>query len=68
MNRTWVYIVTGAALVVGGIALLSHYQAEGDGPADPISEAQRMLDRAQSKLSEIEAGLQSSRDFIPQAV
>jgi hypothetical protein len=59
--------VAGAALVAGGIALLSHYHGEPDG-SDPITEAQRMLDRAQTKISEIEAGLQSSRDFSPQAI
>lgn len=67
MKRTWVYIAAGAALVVGGIALLSHYTGESE-TADPISEAKRMLDRAQNKLSEIETGLQSSRDFSPQPV
>ncbi|HEY3268430.1 MAG TPA: hypothetical protein VGM37_16035 [Armatimonadota bacterium] len=66
MNKTWVYIVAGTALVVGGLALLA--RAEG-GPQsdDPIAEAQRMLSRAQTKVSEIEAGLRSSRPSAPEA-
>lgn len=68
MNRTWVYIITGSALVVGGLALLSHFAGDAESPHDPLSEAQRMLDRAQTKITEIEAGLKSSRDLFPQAV
>ena len=66
VNRTLVYIVAGAALVVGGVALLTRKRAMSDTIADPITEAQRMLDRAQTKITEIEAGLRSSRDYYAQ--
>jgi hypothetical protein len=58
--------VAGAALVAGGVAILSHQRGASQGASDPITEAQRMLDRAQTKLSEIEAGLRSTRDYTPQ--
>jgi len=66
VNRTWVYIVAGAALVAGGVALLSHHRGAPGGSDDPITEAQRMLDRAQATISDIEAGLRSSRGASPQ--
>lgn len=66
VNRSWVYIVVGAAMVAGGLALLSRLQDEDEFLEDPIAEARRMLSRAQTKVSEIEAGLQSSRQSAPQ--
>jgi hypothetical protein len=66
VNRTWVYIVTGAALVIGAAVVLGACGGGPDGVKDPISEAQNMLDRAQTKLSEIEARLHSSQDYAPE--
>jgi hypothetical protein len=58
VSRSWIYIVAGAALIAGGLALLSQFQStHAGGLEDPIAEAQRMLSRAQSTVSEIEAGL-----------
>jgi len=67
VNRTWVYIVAGAALVAGGLALLYQVQAGEGRSDDPIAEAQKMLSRAQTKVSEIEAGLRSTKQYSPQA-
>lgn len=67
MNRTWVYIVAGAAMVAGGLALLSQIQAGEKRSEDPIAEAQKMLSRAQTKVSEIEAGIRSAQKYTPQA-
>jgi hypothetical protein len=57
VSRQWVYIIAGAALVAGGLAFLSQIQDtyHRESP-DPIAEAQRLLSRAQSRVSEIEAG------------
>lgn len=64
-NRRWLYIIAGAALVAGGIVLLSRIRCSEEEYEDPIADAQRMLSRAQSKISEIEAGLQSARHPQP---
>lgn len=66
MNRSWWYIVAGAALVAGGLALLYQARTEEHGSEDPIAEARKMLSRAQTKVSEIEAVLQSGRPCSPQ--
>lgn len=59
------YILAGAALVAGGIVVLSRIESLHHHAEDPIGEAQRMLSRAQSKITEIEAGLRTARE--PQA-
>jgi hypothetical protein len=64
-NRNWMYLLAGAALVAGGIVMLSRIESYHRTTEDPIADAQRMLSRAQSKISEIEAGLQSSRQSQP---
>lgn len=64
-NRRWIFVIAGAALVAGGIVLLSRLGTSGPDGQDPIAEAQNMLSRAQSKVSEIEAGLQSARQPQP---
>ncbi|HEY3413917.1 MAG TPA: hypothetical protein VGM51_12820 [Armatimonadota bacterium] len=61
-NINWLYILAGAALVAGGIVVLSRIESLHQNPDDPIADAQRMLSRAQSKLTEIEAGLRTARE------
>lgn len=65
MNRNLAYILAGAALVAGGIVLLSRIEAVHEAGNDPIEEAQRMLSRAQSKIAEIEAGFHAARHSQP---
>jgi hypothetical protein len=64
-NRNWMYVLAGAALVAGGIIVLSRIESLHQHAEDPIADAQRMLFRAQSKVTEIESGLRSARE--PQA-
>jgi hypothetical protein len=59
-QRRVAYLIAGAALVAGGILILSRLDQPRE-EEDPLSEAQRMISRAQSKISEIEAGLHSTR-------
>jgi len=67
VNRNWFYVVAGAALVAGGLALLARLQLAGGRTVDdPIAEAQRLLSKAQSTVSEIEAGLQGARNLTAQ--
>lgn len=60
MNRKWAYIVAGSSLIAAGVAILAIVQRHEVRGGDPIEEAQRMLTRAQSKLSEIETGLRET--------
>ena len=55
------YILAGAALVAGGVVVLSRIESLHQHLDDPIAEAQRMLSRAQGKLTEIENGLRTAR-------
>ena len=66
MNRKWVYIIAGAGLVAGGFALLAQVDSPRSGSGDPIAEAERLLSSAQTKVSEIEAGLGSARAEQPE--
>lgn len=67
VNRTWVYVIGGVTLIAGGLAILSQLQASGEQAIeDPIAEAQRMLSRAQTKVSEIEDNLRHSRNVSTQ--
>ena len=52
-------------MVAGGIMLLSRVRSFEDEGDDPLEEAQRMLSRAQGKISEIEAGFHAARHSQP---
>jgi hypothetical protein len=60
VNRKWAYIVAGSSLIAAGVAILAIVQRHEMRGGDPIEEAQRMLTRAQTKLSEIESGLRQT--------